>query len=78
MKIRCVNKGRPSTDRKYHSNEPDFATPYEYHYLGKQHKSVQHARALANEFFRNANYGVPGNSDAGALNSWLIWQMLGL
>lgn len=22
--------------------------------------------------------GVPGNSDAGALNSWLIWQMLGL
>lgn len=28
--------------------------------------------------FHNANYGVPGNSDAGALNSWLIWQMLGL
>lgn len=21
---------------------------------------------------------MPGNSDAGALNSWLIWQMLGL
>lgn len=28
--------------------------------------------------FHNAPYGVPGNSDAGALNSWLIWQMLGL
>lgn len=22
--------------------------------------------------------GLPGNSDAGALNSWLVWQMLGL
>jgi putative alpha-1,2-mannosidase len=28
--------------------------------------------------FHNAPYGVPGNSDAGALNSWLIWQQLGL
>ncbi|KAK3048750.1 hypothetical protein LTR09_009862 [Extremus antarcticus] len=59
-------------------NEPDFATPYEYHYINKQHKSVNQTRALANEFFKNANYGVPGNSDAGALNSWLIWQMIGL
>lgn len=28
--------------------------------------------------FHDAPYGVPGNSDAGALNSWLIWQQLGL
>jgi len=60
------------------SNEPDFATPYEYNYINKQYKSVQHARSLANQYFHDANYGVPGNSDAGALNSWLIWQMLGL
>lgn len=59
-------------------NEPDFATPYEYNYINKQYKSVQRARSLANEYFHNANYGVPGNSDAGALNSWLLWQMLGL
>ncbi|EMC98467.1 glycoside hydrolase family 92 protein [Baudoinia panamericana UAMH 10762] len=59
-------------------NEPDFATPYEYNYVGKQYKSVMRARSLANQYFHNANYGVPGNSDAGALNSWLIWQMLGL
>ena len=30
-------------------NEPDFATPYEYHYLNKQAKSVQRTRALANQ-----------------------------
>ena len=59
-------------------NEPDFATPYLYNYIGKQYKSVNQSRALANQFFHNDNYGVPGNSDAGALNSWLIWQMLGL
>lgn len=28
--------------------------------------------------FKNAPNGIPGNSDAGALNSWLLWQMLGL
>jgi putative alpha-1,2-mannosidase len=59
-------------------NEPDFATPYLYNYLNKQWKSVQHSRALANQYFHDANYGVPGNSDAGALNSWLIWQMIGI
>ncbi|KAK8058436.1 alpha-mannosidase [Apiospora phragmitis] len=58
-------------------NEPDFAHPYLYHYLNKQWKSVNQSRQLANQYFRDAQYGVPGNSDAGALNSWLVWQMLG-
>ncbi|PVI05747.1 glycoside hydrolase family 92 protein, partial [Periconia macrospinosa] len=59
-------------------NEPDFATPYLYNYVNKQWKSVNQSRALARQFFKNAPFGVPGNSDSGALNSWLIWQMLGL
>lgn len=59
-------------------NEPDFATPYLYNYLNKQHKSVSHARSLANQYYHNSPDGVPGNSDAGAINSWLIWQMIGL
>ena len=59
-------------------NEPDFATPYLYNYISKQYKSVQRTRQLANQYFHNAPYGVPGNSDAGALNSWLIWQMMGI
>ncbi|KAF2689176.1 glycoside hydrolase family 92 protein [Lentithecium fluviatile CBS 122367] len=59
-------------------NEPDFATPYLYNYINKQWKSVNQSRALAQQFFKNAPFGVPGNSDSGALNSWLIWQMLGL
>ncbi|KAF1357520.1 putative alpha-1,2-mannosidase [Lizonia empirigonia] len=59
-------------------NEPDFATPYLYNYLNKQWKSVNQSRAQARQYFRNTPNGMPGNSDAGALNSWLIWQMLGL
>ncbi|KAK5086016.1 hypothetical protein LTR70_007634 [Exophiala xenobiotica] len=56
----------------------DFATPYLYNYINKQYKSVERSRALANQYFVDSDYGVPGNSDASALNSWLIRQMLGI
>ncbi|KAJ5768395.1 hypothetical protein N7533_000978 [Penicillium manginii] len=59
-------------------NEPDFATPYLYNYINKQAKSVMQSRSLANQYFKDAAYGIPGNSDAGAMNSWLLWQMLGI
>lgn len=59
-------------------NEPDFGTPYQYNYINKQHKSVAKSRELANTYFHNTPSGLPGNSDAGALNSWLVWQMIGL
>ncbi|KAL4931249.1 uncharacterized protein BDV17DRAFT_257467 [Aspergillus undulatus] len=59
-------------------NEPDFATPYLYHYINKQYKSVQRTRELAYQYFKDAAYGIPGNSDAGAMNTWLLWSMLGI
>ncbi|KAI2838417.1 CAZyme family GH92 [Aspergillus niger] len=59
-------------------NEPDFATPYLYNYINKQAKSVEKSRNLGYQYFRDDAYGVPGNSDAGAMNSWLLWQMLGI
>ncbi|OGM45813.1 glycosyl hydrolase [Aspergillus bombycis] len=59
-------------------NEPDFATPYLYNYINKQAKSVQKSRSLGYQYFKDAPYGVPGNSDAGAMNSWLLWQMIGI
>jgi len=59
-------------------NEPDFATPYLYNYVNKQYKSVERSRALASQYFHDSDYGVPGDSDAGASNSWLIWHMLGI
>ncbi|KAH8424012.1 uncharacterized protein LDX57_001767 [Aspergillus melleus] len=59
-------------------NEPDFATPYLYNYINKQAKSVEKSRNLGHQYFRDATYGVPGNSDAGAMNTWLVWQILGI
>ncbi|KAJ5692453.1 hypothetical protein N7462_001876 [Penicillium macrosclerotiorum] len=59
-------------------NEPDFATPYLYNYVNKQAKSVLQSRSLATQYFKDTAYGIPGNSDAGAMNSWLLWQMLGI
>jgi putative alpha-1,2-mannosidase len=40
--------------------------------------SFQISQAYFRASFHDAPYGLPGNSDAGALNSWLIWQQLGL
>ncbi|PYH41923.1 uncharacterized protein BP01DRAFT_406290 [Aspergillus saccharolyticus JOP 1030-1] len=59
-------------------NEPDFATPYLYNYINKQAKSVQRSRGLGYQYFNDAPYGIPGNSDAGAMNSWLLWQLMGI
>lgn len=59
-------------------NEPDFATPYLYNYINKSWKSVQNSREQANLHFNTSYNGLPGNADAGALNSWLVWQMLGI
>ena len=60
-------------------NEPSFATPFLYNYLGKrQWKSVMRGRDIVNEYYNTGPSGIPGNSDAGALDSWLVWNMLGL
>lgn len=61
-------------------NEPSFATPFLYHYFrgGRQFKSVQRSRETVNTFYGNDPSGLPGNSDAGAIDSWLIWNLIGL
>lgn len=50
-----------------------------YNYLpGRQYKAVNQSRVNIDEnYFTGAN-GLPGNSDAGAMDSWMLWQMLGL
>ena len=60
-------------------NEPSFATPFLYNYLqGRQFKSVLRSRQVVNEYYDAGPSGLPGNSDAGAIDSWMIWNMLGL
>ncbi|KAI9739309.1 MAG: hypothetical protein M1834_007522 [Cirrosporium novae-zelandiae] len=60
-------------------NEPSFLTPFLYNYLPRrQHKSVLRARQTINTYYTTSPSGLPGNSDAGALDSWLLWNFLGL
>ncbi|TKA61306.1 hypothetical protein B0A49_09728 [Cryomyces minteri] len=60
-------------------NEPSFSTPFLYNYLqGRQYKSVQRSRETVNQYYTTGLSGLPGNSDAGAIDSWLVWNMLGL
>lgn len=59
-------------------NEPSFGTPFLYNYFGKrQWKSVKQSREIVNEYYSNGRDGIPGNSDAGALESWMVWNLLG-
>jgi predicted alpha-1,2-mannosidase len=60
-------------------NEPSFATPFLYNYFpGRQWKSVLRSREIVDLYYGAGPSGVPGNSDAGALDSWLVWNMIGL
>ncbi|TVY68627.1 putative secreted glycosidase [Lachnellula suecica] len=60
-------------------NEPSFGTPFLYNYLqGKQWKSVMRGRDIVKEYYSNGRDGVPGNSDAGALESWMVWNLIGI
>ncbi|KAJ7063514.1 glycosyl hydrolase family 92-domain-containing protein [Mycena amicta] len=60
-------------------NEPSFATPFLYNYIpGKQYKSVEKTRFIVNTYYTLQNDGIPGNQDAGAMATWLLWNLLGL
>ncbi|KAJ5152138.1 hypothetical protein N7492_010433, partial [Penicillium capsulatum] len=60
------------------TNEPMFNVPYLYHYVGRPDLSVARARQVAKEQYHGGRSGLPGNSDAGAMQTWLLWNMIGL
>lgn len=60
------------------SNEPSFTTPYLYNYVNRQDLAVRRSRHIAKSYYAPKPDGLPGNSDAGAMESWLLWNMIGL
>ncbi|RMZ72201.1 glycosyl hydrolase family 92 [Pyrenophora seminiperda CCB06] len=59
-------------------NEPSFTTPYLYNFVeGEQWRSVYRSRGIGTLYNAGEN-GLPGNSDAGAMESNLLWQAIGL
>lgn len=59
-------------------NEPSFTSPYLFNYVGRQDLSVKYSRYVANSYYAPTAAGLPGNSDAGAMESWILWSMIGL
>ena len=59
-------------------NEPSFATPYLYNFINQQYRSVELVRYIMNTYFKTGESGLPGNSDAGSMQSWVIFAMMGI
>lgn len=59
-------------------NEPAFTTPYLFNFVGRQDLSVKYSRAAALAYYGAGVDGLPGNSDAGAMQTWILWNMIGL
>ena len=59
-------------------NEPSFTTPYLYNFVNRQDLAVKRSRFIAKSYYAPTPNGLPGNSDAGAMESWLLWNMIGL
>jgi predicted alpha-1,2-mannosidase len=59
-------------------NEPGFTSPYLYNFnQGRQHYSAMRSREIG-RLYGSGSEGLPGNSDAGAMEANLLWQMIGL
>jgi predicted alpha-1,2-mannosidase len=59
-------------------NEPSFAVPWLYNYVGQPWKTQQTVDRVRSELFGPTPDGEPGNDDLGALSSWYVWAALGL
>ncbi|KAL8828742.1 MAG: hypothetical protein Q9191_002414 [Dirinaria sp. TL-2023a] len=59
-------------------NEPSFTSPYLFNFARRQDLSVERSRYVAKTYYNTSPTGLPGNSDAGAMQTWLLWNMIGL
>ena len=61
------------------TNEPGFGFPFFYNLTKeKDWKTAQTVHRLLRTYFKNAPNGLPGNDDAGAMSSWVVFAMMGL
>ena len=60
------------------ANEPAFTSAYLFNFAGRQDLSVKYSRRAALTYFGADASGLPGNSDAGAMQTWILWSMIGL
>jgi len=60
-------------------NEPNFATPWIYNYLGRPWRTQEVVEDMRTQLFGTGRDGAePGNDDLGATSSWYVWAALGV
>ena len=62
----------------YLGNEPCEGVPWTYDFASAPSHTQKVVRRTQQELFTTLPSGLPGNDDAGALSSWLVFSMLGL
>ena len=60
------------------NNEPSFLSPCLYHWIGRPDKSGERILEIIEKNYNDSPAGLPGNDDAGAMSSWLIFNMAGI
>ena len=72
-KLRCW--GEPCYNIE---NEPDFVVPYAYLWAGEPWKTQEVVTRIAQQTFKAAPDGIPGNDDLGATSGVYVWDALGM
>lgn len=73
LKLRCW--GQPCYNIE---NEPDFVVPYAYAWAGQPWKTQEVVTRIAQDTFKAAPDGIPGNDDLGATSGVYVWDALGM
>ncbi|KAI5958894.1 hypothetical protein KGF57_002328 [Candida theae] len=59
-------------------NEPSFLTPFLFNFVNQQYRSVELVNYILKNDFKQGSKGLPGNSDGGAMQAWVIFSLIGL
>ncbi|MGO9071402.1 GH92 family glycosyl hydrolase, partial [Mycobacterium sp.] len=68
----------PTEPYLWAGNEPSFAVPWLYNYIGQPWKTQELVDRVRSTLFGPTPDGEPGNDDLGAMSSWYVWAALGL
>ena len=60
------------------ANEPSFGAGYLYSYINMQDKTAATIDFLTTVEFQTGSKAIPGNSDSGAMESWLWFGLIGI
>jgi predicted alpha-1,2-mannosidase len=58
-------------------NQVSFLIPYLYNYTGSPWKTQKMTRLLLDTWFKDDIFGVPGDEDAGAMSSFVVFTAMG-